>query len=166
VIGSATRTALAAALDGSHFDLAGCLVAGEPYNSETLLQAKALQQVSGKRILILRGQHGLARRGAEVEYAEVYRRVVPGHGFEIFNQLTAPAFPTLVILTSAEGMHNLFKLVDAAAAQALCRVPWLLISERMRESALNLGHNAPVLIARNASDKGIRQTICEWADQR
>ena len=173
VIGSATRTALAAALDGSHFDLASCLVAGEPYNSETLLQAKALQQVSGKRILILRGQHGrnllgdeLARRGAEVEYAEVYRRVVPGHGFEIFNQLTALAFPTLVILTSAEGMHNLFKLVDAAAAQALCRVPWLLISERMRESALNLGHNAPVLIARNASDKGIRQTICEWADQR
>jgi uroporphyrinogen-III synthase len=173
VIGSATRTALAAALDNSHFDLAGCLVAGEPYNSETLLQAQALQQVAGKRVLILRGQHGrnllgdeLARRGAEVEYAEVYRRAVPRHGVEIFNQLSAPCFPTLVILTSDEGMHNLFKLVDASAARALCRVPWLLISERMRESARKLGHNATVLIARNASDKGIRQTICEWADQR
>ena len=171
VIGSATRTALAAALDDSHFDLAGCLVAGEPYNSETLLQAQALQQVAGKRVLILRGQHGrnllgdeLARRGAEVEYAEVYRRVVPRHEVGIFNQLTATCFPTLVILTSDEGMQNLFKLVDASAAQALCRVPWLLISERMRESARKLGHNASVLIARNASDKGIRQTICEWAD--
>ena len=171
VIGSATRTALAAALDDSHFDLAGCLVAGEPYNSETLLQAQALQQVAGKRVLILRGQHGrnllgdeLVRRGAEVEYAEVYRRVVPRHEIGIFNQLTATCFPTLVILTSDEGMQNLFKLVDASAARALCRVPWLLISERMRESARKLGHNATVLIARNASDKGIRQTICEWAD--
>jgi len=135
VIGSATRTALAAALDDSHFDLSGCLVAGEPYNSETLLQAQALQQVAGKRVLILRGQHGrnllgdeLARRGAQVEYAEVYRRVVPRHEVGIFNQLTATCFPTLVILTSDEGMHNLFKLVDASAARALCRVPWLLIS--------------------------------------
>ena len=173
VIGSATRTALAAALAGSPFDLDGCLVAGEPYNSETLLQAQALQQVAGKRVLILRGQHGrnllgdeLAHRGAEVEYAEVYRRAVPRHGVGIFKQLTASRFPTLVILTSDEGMHNLFKLVDASAALVLCRVPWLLISERMRESARKLGHNATVLIARNASDKGIRQTICEWADQR
>jgi hypothetical protein len=63
-------------------------------------------------------------------------------------------------------MHNLVKLVSESAAQALSRVPWLLISERMRESARKLGHNAAVLIARNASDKGIRQTICEWVDQR
>jgi uroporphyrinogen-III synthase len=173
VIGSATRTALAAALDGSHLDLDGCLVADEPFNSETLLQAQALQQVAGKRVLILRGQHGrnllgdeLVLRGAEVDYAEVYRRAVPRHEVKIFSQLTAPCFPTLVILTSNEGMHNLFKLVDASAARALCRVPWLLISERMLESARKLGHNATVLIARNASDKGIRQTICEWADQR
>ena len=173
VIGSATRTALAAVLEDSDFDLAGCLVAGEPYNSETLLQAQALQQVARKRVLILRGQHGrnllgdeLSRRGAEVEYAEVYRRAIPRHGARVFSQLTAPCFPTLVLLTSAEGMHNLFKLVDATAAEALRRVPWLLISERMRESARKLGHNATVLIARNASDKGIRQTICEWAEQR
>jgi len=63
-------------------------------------------------------------------------------------------------------MHNLVKLVSESAAQTLFGVPWLLISERMRESALKLGHNATVLIARNASDMGIRQTICEWADQR
>ena len=64
------------------------------------------------------------------------------------------------------GMHNLVKLVDEEAARALCRTPWLLISERMRESALKLGHNAAVLIAQSASDNGIRQTICEWADHR
>jgi len=37
VIGSATRSALAAALADSHFNLDDCLLAGEPYSSETLL---------------------------------------------------------------------------------------------------------------------------------
>lgn len=173
VIGGATHQALAAALAGSQFDLRQCEVAGEPYNSESLLDSPALKNVGGQRILILRGQQGrnllgdeLAARGALVEYAEVYRRALPEADFAAFNELVSGAFPTLVVLTSGEGMHNLLQLVDDRAAQALRRVPWLLISERMRESAQNLGHNAAVLIARNASDSGIRQTICEWADQR
>jgi len=41
-----------------------------------------------------------------------------------------------------------------------------LISERMRESALKLGHNATIVIARSASDEGVQQSISEWADQR
>jgi uroporphyrinogen-III synthase len=173
VIGAATRQALAAALDPHRFDPDECLVAGAPYNSETLLASPALQQVDGKRILILRGQQGrnllgdeLAARGARVEYAEVYRRALPARDYTAFNQLVDTAFPTLVVLTSGEGMHNLLQLVDDRAAQALCRVPWLLISERMRESAKDLGHNAAVLIARSASDSGIRQTICDWADRQ
>jgi len=173
VIGSATRTALAAALAGSRFAIDDCLLAREPYNSEALLESDALQRVSGKRILILRGQEGrnllgdeLSRRGALVDYAEVYRRVLPAREPVVFNRLVAASFPSLVILTSGEGMHNLMKLVDAEAARALCRTPWLLISERMRESALKLGHNAAVLVARNASDSGIRQTICAWADRQ
>jgi len=40
-----------------------------------------------------------------------------------------------------------------------------LISERMRESAVKLGHNAPIIIAHSASDKGIQQAICAWADK-
>ena len=173
VIGSATRAALAAAFEAGGIDLDDCMVAGEPYNSEALLQSQAMQQVEGKRVLILRGQQGrnllgdeLRRRGATVDYAEVYRRALPQSTAADFNRLVAAGFPTLVILTSAEGMHNLFDLVDEVAVHSLCRIPWLLISERMRESALKLGHNATVLIAQSASDNGIRQTICDWADQR
>jgi uroporphyrinogen-III synthase len=173
VIGGATRVALQAALAGSHLDAEASLVAGEPYNSEALLQAPALLQVAGKRVLILRGQQGrnllgdeLRRRGACVDYAEVYRRSLPVDGPEIFNRLVASALPTLVLLTSAEGMHNLLELVDRQAALTLRKTPWLLISERMRESALKLGHNATILIAQSASDRGIRQTICEWAESR
>jgi uroporphyrinogen-III synthase len=168
VIGSATR----AALIGHIGDPGAKLISSEPFNSEALLAADALQRVAGKRILILRGQEGrnllgdeLAARGARVEYAEVYRRALPSIGAGAFERLVAQAFPTLVILTSNEGMHNLFELVDAAMAQRLRQTPWLLISERMRESALKLGHNAFIIIASGASDDGIRQTICEWANR-
>ncbi len=169
VIGSATRSALVECVG----DAGEKLITSEPYSSEALLEAGALQQVAGKHILILRGQQGrnllgdeLSARGARVEYREVYRRALPAPDPETFNRLVAPQFPTLVILTSNEGMHNLFELVDAPAAERLRKTPWLLISERMRESALKLGHNAPIIIASGASDDGIRQTICEWADQR
>ena len=169
VIGSATRAALLERIG----DPGDRLVSGEPYNSEALLEAAALQQVAGKRILILRGQAGrnllgdeLAARGATVDYCEVYRRELPARDPDAFASLVAEAFPTLVVLTSNEGMHNLFELVDARAAKRLCAIPWLLISERMRESALKLGHNAPILIAESASDEGIRKTICAWAKRQ
>jgi uroporphyrinogen-III synthase len=169
VIGKATRQALAALVE----NLDQCLLAGEPYNSEALLEAEALQQVAGKRVMIFRGQQGrnllgdeLVARGAQVDYCEVYRRELPHCDTSVFNRLVDDGFPTLAILTSNEGIHNLFELVDASAAERLCRIPWLLISERMRESALKLGHNAPVVIAQSASDEGIWQTICEWSDQR
>jgi uroporphyrinogen-III synthase len=168
VIGTATRRALAERVA----NLDRCLVAGEPYNSEALLDADALQRVAGKRIMIFRGQQGrnllgeeLAARGAEVSYCEVYRRKLPTVDPARFNRLVVDSFPTLAILTSNEGMHNLFELVDAAAAGRLRQIPWLLISERMRESALKLGHNATIVIARNASDEGIQQSVCDWADQ-
>ncbi len=168
VIGTATRAVLAERVA----NLDSCLLAAAPYNSETLLEADALQQVEGKRVLILRGQEGrsllgdeLVVRGAEVDYCEVYRRQLPRCDVTDFDQLAANAFPTLVILTSNVGMQNLIELVDAVAAGRLRQIPWLLISERMRESAVNLGHNASLIIAHSASDKGIQQAICAWADQ-
>jgi uroporphyrinogen-III synthase len=168
VIGTATRFALAQRISG----LDSCLLAGAPYNSETLLEADDLQQVAGKRVLIVRGQQGrsllgdeLAARGAEVDYCEVYRRELPTRDVADFNRVADNEFPTLVILTSDVGMQNLIELVDQVAAGRLRRIPWLLISERMRESAVKLGHNAPIIIAHSASDKGIHQAICAWADQ-
>jgi uroporphyrinogen-III synthase len=168
VIGTATRLALAQRVSG----LDSCLLGGAPYNSETLLEADALQQVAGKRVLIVRGQQGrsllgdeLAARGAQVDYCEIYRRELPARDVADFNRVVDHEFPTLAILTSNVGMQNLIELVDQVAAERLRRIPWLLISERMRESAVNLGHNAPIIIAHSASDKGIHQAICAWADQ-
>ncbi|MFV2031462.1 MAG: hypothetical protein ACC663_03110 [Gammaproteobacteria bacterium] len=63
-------------------------------------------------------------------------------------------------------MHNALSLVDGKSADKLLGLPWLLISERMRESAVKLGHNATIIIAKNASDEGIQQAIGEWAGKQ
>jgi len=169
VIGAATRDALCRQIG----DPGARLIESEPYHSEALLEAPELQQVAGQRVLILRGQAGrnllgdeLARRGARVDYLEVYRRELPAVDAGAFARLVEKGFPTLAVLTSNEGMHNLIRLVDAASCTRLCAIPWLLISERMRESARELGHNAAIVIARNASDSGIFDTINAWAGQQ
>ncbi len=169
VIGAATREALAEYVG----DPGARLIESEPYNSEALLEADALQRVGGRRIVIFRGQAGrnllgdeLARRGAAVEYAEVYRRAPPAVDAGAFARLAAAAPPTVAVLTSGEGMRNLMALVDDDSRARLAAIPWLLISERMRESARELGHNAPIIIAHSASDRGIAESLCAWAEQQ
>ena len=144
----------------------------ETFNSESLLAAANLQQVAGKNILIFRGQQGrtllgdeLRARGATVSYCEVYRRQLPHYDADHYQLLCSNQMPTLAVFTSTEGMQNAIRAVDSGSLAGLLNTPWLLISERMRESALNLGHNAPIIIARNANDKGIQQAITKWTSE-
>ena len=141
----------------------------ETFNSESLLAASNLQQIKGKNILIFRGQQGrnllgdeLRARGAPVSYCEVYRRQLPKYEADHYQRLSHYHIPTLAVFTSTEGMENTISAIDNQSQISLLNTPWLLISERMRESALNLGHNAPIIIAKNANDEGIRQAITEW----
>ena len=141
-------------------------------SSGALLATDALQQVEGKNILIFRGQQGrtllsdiLQERGANVSHCEVYQRRAPVYAADDFHKHCAGVLPSLVIFTSSEGMFNLLGLLDQTSRVNLLRCPWLLISERMRESAVDLGHNAEIIIARKASDAGIHQAICEWAQR-
>lgn len=145
------------------------IIPTESYNSEGLLASPTLQQVNEKNIIIFRGQQGrnllgdtLRQRGARVEYQEVYRRTLPDYAENEFEQQTQPHFPDIAIFTSAEGLLNCFRLVSETAASGLRQTPWLLISERMRETAAKLGHNADIIIANSASDEGIFQALQEW----
>jgi uroporphyrinogen-III synthase len=151
-------------------DVDSRLIRGRPFNSEGLLATRELQQVTGKNILIFRGQQGrnllgdeLRARGATVSYCEVYRRRLPDYDADQFARLTSDRFPTLAVFTSNEGMQNVIALTADPARDQLLEIPWLLISERMRESAVNLGHNAVTIVAANANDEGIQQTINKWA---
>ncbi|MFT5664631.1 MAG: uroporphyrinogen-III synthase [Gammaproteobacteria bacterium] len=143
------------------------------FNSESLLAAAKLQQVEGKNIIIFRGQQGrnllgdeLLSRRANVHYCEVYRRQLPQYDAHHYQKLCRNNSPTIAVFTSTEGMHNTIKAVDSLSHSRLLKTPWLLISERMRESAVNLGHNASIIIANNASDEGIQLAITEWASEQ
>ncbi len=147
------------------------IIPAESYNSEGLLASQVLQQVKGLNIIIFRGQQGrnllgdtLRLRGASVEYQEVYQRIIPHYPTGTFEQLTESGLPDLAIFTSAEGLSNCFSLLSDAMAQKLRSIPWLLISERMRETARNLGHNADIIIAISASDEGIMQAVKGWQE--
>lgn len=145
----------------------------ETFNSESLLAAPNLQQVEAKNVLIFRGQQGrnllgdeLQKRGATVSYCEVYRRQLPNYDIDHYQCLCQNYTPTIAIFTSTEGMQNTMRAVDSQSQVNLLQTPWLLISERMRESAINLGHNATIIIAKNANDKGIQQAISEWTSEQ
>jgi uroporphyrinogen-III synthase len=144
-----------------------------PYNSEGLLAAEALQSVNNKKILIIRGQQGrnllgdeLRRRGGRVDYCEVYQRRAPSDTAEKLAQVCSDKFPTIAVFTSNEGLQNIFKAVDADQRNQLLQIPWLLISERMRESSINLGHNNSIIIADIASDAGIELALCDWQNRK
>jgi uroporphyrinogen-III synthase len=143
------------------------------FDSEGLLATQSLQQVESKKIIIFRGQEGrnllgdtLTERGARVTYCEVYHRGIPEYPDQTFHRLTHIQFPEVAIFTSAEGLKNCHSLLHEPEWQSLTEIAWLLISERMRETALELGHNATIIIARNASDDGILQALQEWHNTR
>lgn len=149
------------------------IIPADSFDSEGLLSTENLLKVEGKKIIIFRGQEGrnllgdtLLERGAKVTYCEVYHRGIPEYPDQTFNQLTNTKFPEVAIFTSAEGLKNCYSLLHEQEWQSLTEIAWLLISERMRETAIELGHNAVIIIARNASDEGILQALQEWHNTR
>ncbi len=139
------------------------------FTSEGLLQHPALQTASGQKILIVRGQGGrpwlaeqLQLRGAEVEYIEVYRRVLPEHPalqtLAQFEQIAAKEL-AVIVCTSNEGIDNLMKLAAKEIQEKLMTTPLVVLSTRMEQHARQAGFGNGVFVADNATDKAIVETI-------
>jgi uroporphyrinogen-III synthase len=152
---------------------------GGAMNSEVLLEDPALQpaQVAGQRVLIFRGVGGrphlgqvLSERGARVDYAELYERLMPARAaeqlIEAFSDPNAWRQKQIVALHSGESLHNYRKLLDQIAedasrntlAQTLMRVPVLVPGERVAQLARELGFEQ-VLTAENATDASMLSTL-------
>ena len=137
------------------------------FRSEGLLTEDALRDPRGLRVIIFRGDGGrelladtLRARGAQVDYAEVYRRRLPAGAADELARLAAGPEVDAVVVTSNEGLRNL----HAAAGEALRA--WLLsrrlvvISERAAALAAELGFEHPARIATEASDAGLMEALC------
>lgn len=138
------------------------------FNSEALLELPELQQVNGKRIVIFRGEGGrevlaetLKARGAQVEYAEVYRRVKPGGDVSHLMRAWARGDIDVVTVTSNEGLSNLYDMVGQLGRRWLLTTPLIVVSERAVEAAQQLGFQQ-VLLAEQPSDEAILSALQQW----
>ncbi len=165
--GLPTRLAVACVGSGSARALAGfgvqhVITPSTRTDSEGLLALPPLQHVTGYRIVLFRGEGGrelladtLAARGAKIEQAECYRRVPPGtDASEVSRALAQGAIDTVAI-TSADGAHNLYEMLDDAAREALTRAAIVTISKRLWEVCRTMGLRGPVEVAASASDEAI-----------
>jgi uroporphyrinogen-III synthase len=140
-------------------------------DSESLLATAQLANPRGKRVLILRGEGGrellaeeLRRRGAEVTYAECYRRVQPR---------TDPA-PLIarwehgglhaVSVMSGETLHNLWAMVKLRGQGLLRITPLFVPHVRIAERARRLGLTQVVVTP--AGDEGMLRGLSDWFSSR
>jgi uroporphyrinogen-III synthase len=131
------------------------------FNSEALLAALSEQQVSGQKILIVRGQGGrewlaehLRSLGAEVDYYEVYRRIKPPISHQVMIGLDIKNTVDIVTITSNEALENLLDMVDDDVQKVLKLKPLVVISERIRKKALGLGFQK-IVVTQTPANKDI-----------
>lgn len=142
---------------------------GASGDSEGLLEDPALarERIAGRAVLIVRGEGGrerlaseLVERGAQVDYAEVYRRARPSR----YDPEVVGACE-LVTATSTEGLRNLLAMVTEAEAARLRGLPLAASGERIAAAARELGFGGPVVSAREPADEALVQALRQCAEQ-
>lgn len=137
-------------------------------STESLLELTALKDVSGERVLIVKGEGGrtrmleeLSTRGAAVEELCCYRRQAPAMGEgELWSNL-ARLQPGLILISSGEGLANMLTLISPQESRKLLAVPLVTPSARVARQAQGSGFST-VLTAANASDAAMLQAVDDW----
>ena len=162
-VGRATARAL------KQFGIGTSLLPATRFDSEGLLLLPELQNVNDKRILIFRGEGGrellaqtLRARGAEVQYAECYRRVRPQTDITPLLRRWQDGLIDLVTLTSVEALDNLLTMVGESGRSLLLNTPVIVVSSRIAEACRQYGFVHEPWIAEEASDEGLVEAIKAW----
>ncbi len=149
------------------------ICAPPPFNSEALLTNSGMQKLSGRNIIVFRGNGGrellaetLRRRGANVTYCEVYRRVCPEIEPATLSRAWEQGKIEIIVITSGEGLRNLIRLAGPANLHWLLNTPLLLINRRLEAVARELGFQSSLLVAREASDSAMIDAIERWVTQQ
>lgn len=154
-VGQATLAAL------EKHDCPSIIAPSSRFDSEGLLATAELENVAGKRILIIRGQSGreklaesLRSRGAQVDYAEVYQRLPTKR------VLTFEADEIDVItITSSEALATLQQIASDTAKSWLLDKPLLVLHGRIAMRARELGFTLNPVIAEQASEAAMLDAL-------
>ncbi len=116
-------------------------------DSEHLLALSQLQDMSGKSVVIFRGEGGreliadtLRQRGAQITYAECYRRGLPveADAQTILDMFAAGEIKAVTVY-SIETLDNLLQLLGAAGKAYLQQTPLFVPHPRIADHALTQG---------------------------
>jgi len=132
------------------------------YSSESLLKTKAFQvpEIQGQRILIFRGNGGLAhlgdtliKRSAQIRYVETYQRQRPSRPPLTLQQIK---MLDAVTVSSSEGLENLITLMEDPGL--LINIPLIVPSTRSVALARQHGFKH-IVAATNATDEATVLTL-------
>jgi uroporphyrinogen-III synthase len=130
------------------------------------------KNVEGRRLLIVRGEGGreklkaeLERRGARVDYVEVYRRRMPAVDADTIRKLWQDQRPDVIVITSVQSLENLLALTESAYRRSLLETPLAVMSPRIARHAGELGFTRPPCVAGGAGDAALTAAVIEAAAQ-
>ena len=114
------------------------------FDSESLLALPEMNNVVGKKILLVRGVGGrdvlaetLKERGAQVTFAECYQRINPQTNCDLLAQLYSEKKLHGIVVTSSEAMRHLLDM--AGDADWLRNVPLFVNHARIAGLPLQMG---------------------------
>jgi uroporphyrinogen-III synthase len=136
-------------------------------DSEGLLALPELVDVTGKRIVIFRGDGGrellrsaLEARGAKVVQIECYRRTRPTGGAGGLIEAWRDKRIDAVTLTSSEGLDNLWAIFDDEGRAYLTGTPAFVPHPAIAEHAIGLGLRS--VIVTPPADAGLLASLLEY----
>ncbi|CEG55795.1 uroporphyrinogen-III synthase [Legionella fallonii] len=134
-------------------------------DSEHLLNISSLQQIKNQTVLLFKGEggrtliaEGLLQKGAHVIPINVYKRGIPQIRQEFINSLWREDLVDIILLTSEQSIHNLFKIFSEEAHNWLQEKPSLVISDRLAKSAALFGMKKIIISHPN----GIMNTLLDY----
>jgi uroporphyrinogen-III synthase len=139
------------------------------YDSESLLALPEMQEMHGKRCMIFRGVGGrellaeqLRARGADVVFAECYRRINPQQDAGALSRLWQNRQLQAVIVTSSEALRNLLDL----AGNAEWLRDMLVCVNHPRIAELAQHHGLRTVVASTPGDEGMLQCLIQQFQDR
>ena len=147
--------------------ISNIIAPAERFDSEGLLALPELQNVSGWRVMIFRGDGGrellgdtLRERGATVEYVSCYQRSKPQQDKGVL----MAAEPDAITVTSSEALGYLWQMLDDNDCAALRNTA--LFAPHARIAGLAREQGWPQVHVTASGDDGMFSALITWAGQR
>jgi len=167
---AAIGQATAAALNAAGYRVS--LVPDEGSDSEALLAMPQLADMSGQRVLIVRGSGGrnllqevMSGRGALVQHAEVYTREAAYPSMERkaeVETLWRQGGISVYTATSVELLEALVGIVTPRCRELMHSTALVTGSGRVADTASRLGIGSPILLADSPDDSALVGALVRW----